>query len=743
MDSWFTPWRFVGLLTALLFLFHPWVFLSTETFFYRDYGVLGYPFIQYHHESFWRGEIPFWNPLSNCGTPFLAQWGTMTLYPFAAFYLIFPLPWSLGIFCFLHLILAGLGMYFLARRWTGNNFAASVAGMAFVANGLTLSSLLWPNYTVALGWMPWVVLLTERAWREGRRTILLAVTVGALQMLSGVPEITLLTWFLLGCMLLGQLGARQVKPMTSLMRCAAIIICVAGLCAVQLLPFFELLQHSQRDAGFGTQKWAMPAWGWANLVVPLFHYFTTPEGTMFQMGQAFVASYYPGLGALALAGLAVIFVPRKLVRLLAALTLFSLVLSLGNHGFLYTWVRQLIPVLGLGRYPIKFAYLAMFTLPLLAAFAIQRLDQLKAEQRAAESTRLLYVGLGFAVVIAALLTVAKAQPMPYDRWEVTLWNSVWRGVFLGATLWLLSGPVWSLRAQVSWLAGAGVVLLLGLDVLTHMPKQNPMGPANLLTAGAVREYLGLKPAPKAGESRVMISRAGEEMLLELGDADITKPFMIRRLGQWSNLNLLDAMPKVNGSSTLQIREQSEVQNLLYQTNQTELPHLLDFLAVSHEAFPGSPIQWTNRPSWQPLITFGAKPVFAEASETLKGLADPGFAPQEFVYLPVEARTQIAATNHADGKIIAQHFTANRVEVETENKAAGLLVIAQSYYPAWHAYIDGQPTALWRANHAFQALEIPSGHHQIVLKYEDQAFRLGVILSACTLAGLIVAGRKMK
>ena len=68
------PWLFGLLVLALLFVTFPKVMLGLHSFVYRDYGVLGYPFVHYFHESFWRGELPLWNPYSSCGAPFLAQW---------------------------------------------------------------------------------------------------------------------------------------------------------------------------------------------------------------------------------------------------------------------------------------------------------------------------------------------------------------------------------------------------------------------------------------------------------------------------------------------------------------------------------------------------------------------------------------------------------------------------------------------------------------------------------------------
>jgi hypothetical protein len=193
LDAWLTPGRFALALAALIVAAFPDVLLGVRSFYYRDFGLFGYPLAFYHRESFWRGELPLWNPLSNCGLPFLAQWNTMVLYPGTLIYLLGPLPWSVSAFCLGHQWLAGLGMYFLARRWTGSGWAAAAAGVVYAFSGLTVSSLMWPNNIAALGWMPWVVHAVLRAWQEGGRQAMVAAWVGALQMLCGAPEIVLLT----------------------------------------------------------------------------------------------------------------------------------------------------------------------------------------------------------------------------------------------------------------------------------------------------------------------------------------------------------------------------------------------------------------------------------------------------------------------------------------------------------------------------------------------------------------------
>src|SRR6266571_7229249 len=379
-DQWSTTGRFAMLLAICIFAAYPEVLLGLETFYYRDFGFFSYPLAHYHRESFWQGEIPLWNPLSNCGLPFLAQWNTLVLYPGSLFYLLFPLSWSLAVFCLLHQFLAGMGMFCLASRWTGNRLAASVAGVAYAFNGLTLNCLMWPNNIAALGWMPWAVLQVERAWNEGGRQTILATAFAVMQMLSGAPEIILLTWAVLTTMLGAQSACSRSRRVLFLKRFLGVVLLLTGLAAAQLLPFFDLLTHSQRDTGFGRSAWSLPGTGWANFLVPLFHCFSSPanQGVFFQYDQWWTSSYYVGVGPLVLALVAVWRLREHRVWFLASLLAISAVLALGDNGYLYKWVRQAVPPFGLLRYPIKFVVVAIFSLPLLAAFAVARMPAREA-----------------------------------------------------------------------------------------------------------------------------------------------------------------------------------------------------------------------------------------------------------------------------------------------------------------------------------------------------------------------------
>src|SRR6266576_5752310 len=100
-------------------------------------------------------------------------------------------------------------MYWLARIWGASGFAATFAGMAFVFNGVVLSSLQWTAYIGVLAWMPWVVGCTSEAWKKGGRWLPLAAVCGAMQVLTGMPEMTALTWLFLAVLWLSNSRSEQ------------------------------------------------------------------------------------------------------------------------------------------------------------------------------------------------------------------------------------------------------------------------------------------------------------------------------------------------------------------------------------------------------------------------------------------------------------------------------------------------------------------------------------------------------
>jgi hypothetical protein len=379
------------------------------------------------------------------------------------------------------------------------------------------------------------------------------------------------------------------------------------------------------------------------------------------------------------------------------------------------------------RYPIKFVLLPTALVPLLAATFLARCATVAPV--AWPRLRRCIVGFGIALlaIIGLLIWSAFRFPLRGASALVAARSGATRAAFL---MLILGGTVaWRQirRRPLDQFAGLALLLLLWLDPLTAGPRPNPSAPRWVYDPDLARNELRLDPPPQVGRARTMLNAVAESFLQVAPMTNAENQVLFARLAINANANLLDHFPKVVGLYSLFLRETGEVLTNLWDAPQPPAG-LADFLAVSHINAPGKVIHWEFRPTYLPWVTAGQKPVFAGPTETLRALAAPDFDPRRTVFLPLETRALVTVSNSSPVRISVREFSAHRVQLETEASGPALVVIAQSYYHNWRAYVAGRPTRLLRANHAFQALQIPAGRQQVTLVYEDRAFHCGALIS---------------
>jgi hypothetical protein len=732
--NWAEPQRFALLLAAMVFIPFWNVLLGFDTFAVRDWGLFSFPVATFQKECFWRGELPVWNPYSCCGTPFLAQFNTLALYPLSLLYLLLPLTWSLPAFCLLHVFLGGMGMYFLARRWTGSQAGAALAGVAFSFNGLSLNFLMWPSHIATFSWIPWIVLLAEDGWRAGGNKMIAAALAAGMQILAGGPETIGFTWLVVLAMAAAECARQPRTFWTAARRLVVIGSLGLGLAAAQLLPALDLARHSHRDTHYGRSDWSMPLLGWGNFLVPMFQ-MTPMQQIVVQPGQYWTSSYYAGIGVVFLAGIALLRGRRNgRVWLLGAFLLGSLVLALGYNGFVFKWVQRLIPVLGIFRFPVKFVIMTLTVAPLLAAFGLAQCENQGAGEGRAWKGEIGW-GAAMLALIGVILWVARRWPMEGSSWSATAANGLWRVLFLVLTVLALymfvSRPAWRTWSIVPLLAVCWV------DVLTHEPWQNPTLNPSLYQQGLAAVNAQFSPAPNISESRLMMSPYSARQLYYQPASDLKANFLLDRSVFLANCNLMDDLPKVDGFFSLNLRESDKVLWLLDSRTSQKLDALEDLLSVSETIAPGKVFDWIPRTNYIPIVSVSQAPVFASDEAAFdaieKGTADF----RKVVYLPTEAGGTVKSVGEPRARIIAKDFSPARQSIEVETPAATMAVICQAYYHNWQASVDGVATPLWRANYAFQAVAVPAGRHHILLQYKDNALRWGGAISLASL--LICAG----
>ena len=74
---------------------------------------------------------------------------------------------------------------------------------------------------------------------------------------------------------------------------------------------------------------------------------------------------------------------------------------------------------------------------------------------------------------------------------------------------------------------------------------------------------------------------------------------------------------------------------------------------------------------------------------------------------------------------------NSVNIQTQSKSSGWLILTDTFFPGWEANIDGKPARIYPANHMFRAVQIPAGNHVVTFKYNPKSFSWGCMLLALT------------
>jgi hypothetical protein len=437
------------------------------------------------------------------------------------------------------------------------------------------------------------------------------------------------------------------------------------------------------------------------------------------------------VGAVILALLAVWRGRNQRVWLLTALAVFSLLMALGSRGLAYGWFKHLLPLVGFIRFPIKFLVLATFVIPLLAACGLNWLQGLPDGSWRTEWKKIQGLTLGLTGLMAAILVLAWKYPLPKDDLAATGWNALVRVSFL----LLLVGGIALLRRESDSkrqrLWQTGFIVLLWFDVFTHASNLNPTVGCSIYEPDLIRRFFNWDGQLQAGVSRALQSKASYKQMFFTGFADPAVDANGRRLSLSQNFNLLDHVPTFEGHYSLDLKESLLVFRTMYLTT-NECSRLKDFLGISHTSNPTNTVDWVSRDSFLPMITTGQKPVFVSDAETMNTLISDHFEPLRTVYLPLEARVHVRVSDQAMARIVSSQFSPHHLEIEVEAEAQTMVVVAQAYYHPWHAYVDGEPTRLWRANYAYQALEVPPGKHQVRLVYEDHMFWGGVLLSLAAL-----------
>jgi uncharacterized membrane protein YfhO len=89
------------------------------------------------------------------------------------------------------------------------------------------------------------------------------------------------------------------------------------------------------------------------------------------------------------------------------------------------------------------------------------------------------------------------------------------------------------------------------------------------------------------------------------------------------------------------------------------------------------------------------------------------------------------------------YAGNAVSLDIAAPGDAFLATAETQYPAWKAYIDGNETPIYYTNVAFRGVFVPAGRHRVEMRYSPALFGLSALVSLAAALLLIFVARRME
>lgn len=83
------------------------------------------------------------------------------------------------------------------------------------------------------------------------------------------------------------------------------------------------------------------------------------------------------------------------------------------------------------------------------------------------------------------------------------------------------------------------------------------------------------------------------------------------------------------------------------------------------------------------------------------------------------------------------YKTRMVRINAMMDRPGFLMLNDLYYPGWKAYVDGVKTKLYNADYLFRAVYLTQGKHNVVFRYKPVSFLIGSVISMLTFSCSIV------
>ncbi len=725
-------WQIGGLFSLLSAVFLGWRLGGWDRFLIRpgeqvsDFLVTFWPNIHYLRQTWLEtGHVSLWRTLIFSGSPLVGDPQSGLGYWFNLIFFLFPEVQGLNFLLWLHLVLGALGMWFWARGNRLGRAGSLLTGMAwlFFPRLYAHWGLGHVGLVYASTWIPWALMagqwIGQGRWRWGA---VLGVILG--WQMSNHPQIalyTVATAAILGSMEVWQRRGKFLRFLSVLGGAGVLAVLVS---APTLLPVLQLAPLTGR-AGMGEGDAAVSSLPWGYLLGIVF-----PDYRGYADYQMYLGA---PLFALFSVGVLVDQEKRKWVGLLALM----LTYALGSNLFVYRGLLALFPMLTWLRAPSR---IWVVMAPLAYLLAGRGLEYLMAEGLRKGGLLLLRIWGGLA---ATALFLAVGYAVLYGSPPKFL--TAGACAFIVAWGMLVMAQRDTLRRWLPWVA----VVLVGLDLLVMDASlvdgyrledaftQRRALAETLVRMGGDEPFRVYSPSyslPRHVAARYGLETADgvDPLYLASYDRLMALASGVMRRGYTVTVPAMEGDAPVEQVNRDAVPDSRLLGLLNVRFVVAEFPINAPGLRL-REQVGGTYLYENEKYLPRAFLVKRVVPV-SSVDQTLDGLSTQD--PKEVAFVE---DGRMLSTNAGGSDVMWLERTPDRLRLRISAADEAFLVLSQTWYPGWVAWIGDRPVPLYRVDGALSGVYVPAGNHVVTLVFQPTWYVLGFWLS---LASHILVGWMM-
>ena len=734
----------------ITFLFFREIILQ-QKFLWEDFIYQYYPFRNFASVSLSNWTLPFWNPYTFGGMPFLADIQTAVFYPLHLLLTFFVKNDQLH-FIYLeyliifHYFMAGVFSYYLARSLDLNEWASILAGITFMFCGFMVTHAIHETMIIQFAYMPLIFMFYNKSLITNKlKYILLTGLFMGITILCGHPQITLYIFFTFLLFGLYQIFFKSkdnnYKIDVALFRFIVIsaIPFVIGIVlgAIQLLPTMTLAELSVRSeiSYEASLDSSINYHNLFSLFSPKFfgdfnalNFFGIKDGVEYWGGrmmggewghQYYFNCIYVGLPAVIFGMLGIIALwEKRIVKFLVIISLFSILFALGDNFILYKLFYNFIPGFDKFRFIGVIAILVVsFSFSLLGAYGFDYFINNADGEKIKKFIKYLIILVSTFILLWLLFKVGLFKNMvDVYKDEAVYDNSIFQLLKTVIILSVLLCLVILFRRKSihQYLSLLLFILLAFTDLYIFGSEHNNS------TTNITSYY-------KENREWASIIKEGynDELFRIKGMSDNNRLVFIQNQG------MIDFIFMLDGGTPLSLKNSSPP----YRTE--------DLMNVKYvpinDTITSNGYNWKFNKSYAPRVWMSYCSIIEPSLDNVaKILEDSTFDIRKKVIIDQEPEIFVDTNtvNIAGYKIDIISYKNNEITLSVETNKNGILVLSEVYYPNWKVFVDDVEKPMLRADYSLRGVALEKGIHKVVFKYVDKDFQIGAIITLFTLAMVI-------